>query len=370
MFRNLKFSRKTHSIYLTMTILFASVIFSTTASAATKITTYYWDNGWIEHATWISTAIGKDLKIDINAWNFEPEYSSLSVKYDNVFGSGDIDRIVTSGGLIDDFNDGILSPIWQILGIGADVYEAAGVLNIDIFAGSAGPGLNHVAGVQTKSLVIHGDFDVQVDFSLDPEYHITPNTNAGFFLTDQIGNQVELSIRNGSYQSKDLPIDLSQTADINWTPTDHLNGKLRMTGIIIKLVDLDVKPKSCPNPLNVKTKGLLPVAVLGSYDLDATEIDPASVRLAGVAPLRSRLIDVSTPFEPFTDKEDCFEDCNELGTDGYLDLILKFRVREIVQALGDVENKDCLVLSITGNLKEEFGGTPIFGEDLVLIKKK
>jgi len=38
--------------------------------------------------------------------------------------------------------------------------------------------------------------------------------------------------------------------------------------------------------------------------------------------------------------------------------------------LGDVNDGDCVVVHLTGNLKEEYGGTPIAGEDVVLIIKK
>ena len=49
---------------------------------------------------------------------------------------------------------------------------------------------------------------------------------------------------------------------------------------------LDIKPQACPNPLNVNSQGVLPVAILGTEDFDVTQVDPASVRLAGVEPLR------------------------------------------------------------------------------------
>ena len=38
--------------------------------------------------------------------------------------------------------------------------------------------------------------------------------------------------------------------------------------------------------------------------------------------------------------------------------------------MGDIDDGDVLVLQIIGNLKEEFGGTPVLGEDVVLILKK
>ena len=60
-------------------------------------------------------------------------------------------------------------------------------------------------------------------------------------------------------------------------------------------VPVDIKPQSCPNPLNCKTQGLLPVAILGTADFDVTTLDVFSIQLAGVAPLRSALEDVATP---------------------------------------------------------------------------
>jgi hypothetical protein len=135
-------------------------------------------------------------------------------------------------------------------------------------------------------------------------------------------------------------------------------------------VPVDIKPTSCPNPLNVKDKGVLPVAILGTEGFDVGQIDPATVELEGVAPLRWEWEDVATPFEPFVGKEDCFADCNEEGPDGHMDLTLKFKAQEVVAALGEVEDGDCLVLHLTGNLTEEHGGGAFVGEDVVWIKAK
>jgi hypothetical protein len=123
-------------------------------------------------------------------------------------------------------------------------------------------------------------------------------------------------------------------------------------------VSVDIKPMSWPNPLNVNGKGVLPVAILGTADFDVSQVDPATVRLEGVAPLRWALEDVGTAGDPLA------------GPDGFTDLSLKFKTQEIVSALGDVDDKDVVVLHLTGNLKEEFGGTPISGQDVVLIIKK
>ena len=136
------------------------------------------------------------------------------------------------------------------------------------------------------------------------------------------------------------------------------------------VVAVDIKPGSCPNPLNTKSKGVLPVAILGTANFDVTQIDPATVSLEGVSPLRWALADVGTPFEPALGKDDCFEDCSEDCGDDCMDIMLNFDRQEVIEALGEVSDRDCLVLTVTGNLKQEFGGNPIIGEDVVLILKK
>ena len=60
-------------------------------------------------------------------------------------------------------------------------------------------------------------------------------------------------------------------------------------------VSLDIKPGSCDNPLNIKSKGVVPVAILGNEGLDVSTIDTASIKLVGIAPVRSSTEDVSSP---------------------------------------------------------------------------
>ena len=129
-------------------------------------------------------------------------------------------------------------------------------------------------------------------------------------------------------------------------------------------VSIDIKPTSCPNPLNVKSKGVLPVAILGTADFDVTTVDPATVELEGVEPLRWAFEDVATPYDGTP--EECY-DCTTAGPDGYLDLTLKFDTQEVVDALDTVNDGDCVVLELTGELT---GDGLISGWDVVRIIKK
>jgi hypothetical protein len=130
-------------------------------------------------------------------------------------------------------------------------------------------------------------------------------------------------------------------------------------------VPVDIKPGSCPNPFNMMGRGDLPVAILGTADLDVSTIDVASVRLAGVAPVRSGYEDVGTPFEPYVGREDCSLDCTEMESDGFMDLTFKFDSEELAAALANAAG--CVAVPLTGNFLPEYGGGPIAGEDVVRI---
>lgn len=140
------------------------------------------------------------------------------------------------------------------------------------------------------------------------------------------------------------------------------------TGLVVPRVYLDIKPGSCPNPFNVKSRGVLPVAILGTESLDVHNINPSTVLLTrgeypGVLPLRWSYEDVATPFYGPT----C--ECHDLNGDGYLDLALKFDTQELVETLGlDEEAGNTITIWLTGNLVQELGGTPIRGRDCVRIK--
>ena len=109
---------------------------------------------------------------------------------------------------------------------------------------------------------------------------------------------------------------------------------------------LVIKPGSCPNPLNPKSKGVLPMALLGSAEWDIGDIDVSSLQIGGVSPLRSSIGDVAGPAgDPVAD---CL--CREGGPDGVADLKLKFSTQAIVATLGPVARDDLVELKLVGSL--------------------
>ena len=133
--------------------------------------------------------------------------------------------------------------------------------------------------------------------------------------------------------------------------------------MIIVQVAVDFKPTSCPNPLNLKSKGLFPAAILGSEFFDVREIDPASIRLAGISPIRSSYEDVATP--P-VEANDC--KCSSEGPDGFVDFTIKFDKQKLVKQImlfeGKISRGDIFELTLTGTLFDE---RPIEGTDCIVI---
>jgi len=57
-------------------------------------------------------------------------------------------------------------------------------------------------------------------------------------------------------------------------------------------VEIDIKPGSYPNSINLKSKGKVPVAVLTTDDFDAYDVDPDTCVFANANPLRWKMEDV------------------------------------------------------------------------------
>ena len=111
-------------------------------------------------------------------------------------------------------------------------------------------------------------------------------------------------------------------------------------------VEIDIKPGSNTNSINLKSKGVVPVVVFTiAGGLDAGTIDPGTVLFAGASPVRWKLCDVDD--------------------DGDKDMLFHFKTQELVEL-----DKDSTKATLTGTT---FGGEDIELTDEVRIvpqKKK
>jgi hypothetical protein len=90
---------------------------------------------------------------------------------------------------------------------------------------------------------------------------------------------------------------------------------------VILEVDIDIKPGSFPNSINLTNNGVIPVAILTTDTFDATMVDPSRVWFgpAGAAMIHRKAHE---------------EDVDE---DGDLDLVFHFYTQETALACGDIE---------------------------------
>ncbi|HZD58167.1 MAG TPA: hypothetical protein VE136_15660 [Anaerolineales bacterium] len=89
---------------------------------------------------------------------------------------------------------------------------------------------------------------------------------------------------------------------------------------------IDIKPGSYPNTINLKSGGMVPVAVLGSSDFDAGQVVVTSLIFGpmhenhdhlGASPVKAKFDDVNS--------------------DGYADLVVFFSVVETGLSIGDTQ---------------------------------
>lgn len=76
-------------------------------------------------------------------------------------------------------------------------------------------------------------------------------------------------------------------------------------------VHIDIRPHADPNYINPESKGFVPVAVLGSAEFDATQVDPQSVRFG---PHKATAVDDVR--------------VADVNRDGRPDAVLRFRIRD------------------------------------------
>ena len=113
-------------------------------------------------------------------------------------------------------------------------------------------------------------------------------------------------------------------------------------------VDIDIKPGSTPNTINLGSNGVIPVAILSSADFDAPLlVDTTTVQLQGKAGVR-----VKGNGDPLATERD-------VNGDGYVDLELKVEVENLEP--GDIQDG---IAEITGLTIE---GQKFSGTDTVTI---
>jgi hypothetical protein len=146
------------------------------------------------------------------------------------------------------------------------------------------------------------------------------------------------------------------TSDRPGVPTGGFLGQFGVwQAPIAEAVSVDIKPGSDVAPINLKSKGKLPVAILSTDDFSALDIDVETL-VFGDPVLIADGGDLVTPTSPLRSGQE------DVNNDGLVDLTLKFSTQALIDngVLGPLTTQGYL----TGTLLD---GTLIAGRDMVRI---
>jgi len=181
-----------------------------------------------------------------------------------------------------------------------------------------------------------------------------------------------------------LPAELYNPDTGMWTVTGSLlveRGSISATLLPTACppatpVAIDIKPGSDPNSINLKSKGVIPVAILTTVDFDATTVDPGLVKFgpSNGSVLNGSVLVAGGPGTsgPLASAElycpDALGEATEthgvghvkdVDGDGDADVVYHFPTQDSGIACGDT------AATLTG---ETFGGQPITGSDSIVTR--
>ena len=168
---------------------------------------------------------------------------------------------------------------------------------------------------------------------------VNPNLGEFTIRTSNFSGTYEISFagydRNGEISTQDF-LGRGHTYSLNYSPEP--GSQIQVT----QIVDIDIKPGSHPNSINLNSNGVIPVAILTTPSFDATQVDVSTVKFG---PGEAKEIHNKGHFE-------------DVDSDGDTDLVLHFKTQET--GIQDTDTQACL----TG---DTLNGTPIGGCDALKI---
>lgn len=135
---------------------------------------------------------------------------------------------------------------------------------------------------------IHEAKVIYIPMPIDGNYNIQViGTDTGSYALDSLiydqNGQSESFTQEGNTIANNI-----QNFDLNYSLQIIQETKL------YRIVDIDIRPGSYPNSINLKSKGVLPVAILSNPFFDAKNVIINSVLFAGAKPLRGNYEDVDS----------------------------------------------------------------------------
>jgi len=160
---------------------------------------------------------------------------------------------------------------------------------------------------------------------------------AGPFTSPPWTNNPDVALADGRFSSAVIQFGAGSYSidiqDIHIPPVSVGGGPFADGTVAFKAeielseVDIDIKPGSYPNSINLKNKGVVPVALLGSDTFDVAMVDVDTLMFA---PAGSAWLSGATPAHAEVHYED-------VDMDGYMDLVSHYRTQDTCIQSGDEE---------------------------------
>lgn len=231
---------------------------------------------------------------------------------------------------------------------------------------AAGTGWRGGAGRAAEEAAAWNEFLNAFGISLLPFYHEIPY---GILAVES--GAPPLKGVFGLYQYRGNPIEALNGASLLYSFDGY--GLYGVYSSPTVAVPVELAPGTCTNRTTISSHSAFRVAIAGSARLDAAAIEVQSVRLLGIGPRSSALVDVSSPSFPVLGKTNA-STCATLAPDGYVDLVLTFetdRLLTAIEALLEREVRDGEVFAVVlrGGLTTAAGLDPIVGEAILVIQR-
>ena len=171
-----------------------------------------------------------------------------------------------------------------------------------------------------------GDFDIlnvtgnltleegsSIEIVVAPEVQVAAATNLTLVDATELDGTVEVQIvvEDGTPPPEPMTLEFDGSEDIGVTISEE--GVLPLP---LLNVQIDIKPGSGLNPINLGSQGVIRVAILSSAIFDATNIDPATVQFEGA-------------FMREVGKGKLLYHAEDVDSDGMLDLVCQLETADL-----------------------------------------
>jgi hypothetical protein len=174
-------------------------------------------------------------------------------------------------------------------------------------------------------------------------FQMTGLDDLDYWMTSFVSQRGEIVLEN-SVAEGSLSFDETQNVDIRLIETVGPDGEIIASAQIV--VPIDVKPGCVTNSIQIKSAGVVPVAILSLPTFDATTIDPDTIHLEAAG------VKLTGKSEKALSHE------QDVNGDGMVDLVCQILTDEMQIVVGQA------IAILEGST---FDGTPIRGEDFIRL---